>query len=159
MRIPVMGKGVTLTELPNEIAVFFEIGNCKQHCEGCHSPELWTDDGAQWLTVDDLLEYISTQRGITAVVFMGGTTNYDIDPEEFLDKIVKPISKKYPVGLYHGCIDFPYSREDLTWLKVGRYIECQGGLASPTTNQKMFYKLPNGEWTNITSFFTKETNG
>ena len=37
-----MGKGVTLTELPNEIAVFFEIGNCKQHCEGCHSPELWT---------------------------------------------------------------------------------------------------------------------
>ena len=144
MKIPVMGKGVTLTEIPNEIAVFFEIGNCKQHCEGCHSPELWTAE---------------TQRGITAVVFMGGTTNYEIDPEEFLREIVKPISKEYPVGLYHGCIEFPYSRDDLTWLKIGRYIECQGGLASPTTNQKMFYKLPNGEWTNITSFFTKENNG
>ena len=47
MKIPVMGQGVTLTELPNEIAVFFEIGNCKQHCEGCHSPELWTDEGAK----------------------------------------------------------------------------------------------------------------
>ena len=90
---------------------------------------------------------------------MGGTTNYGIDPEEFLEKIVKPISKEYPVGLYHGCIEFPYNRDVLTWLKIGRYIECQGGLASPHTNQKMLYKLPNGEWTNITSFFTKETNG
>ena len=71
----------------------------------------------------------------------------------------KPISKEYPVGLYHGCIEFPYNKEYLTWLKIGRYIECQGGLASPTTNQKMLYKLPNGEWTNITPFFTKETNG
>lgn len=139
--------------------VVFEIGNCLQHCEGCHSPELWTAEGAQWLTVDDLKDYIKTQRGITAVVFMGGTTNYEIDPEEFLREIVKPISKEYPVGLYHGCIEFPYSRDDLTWLKIGRYIECQGGLASPTTNQKMFYKLPNGEWINITSFFTKENNG
>lgn len=156
MKVPVMGKGVTLTELPNEIAVFFEIGNCKQQCKGCHSPELWSDSGADWWGTEEIIKYIKSQRGATAVVFMGGTTNYDIDPEAFLEKIVKPISKEYAVGLYHGDHFFTYCRDNLTWVKTGRYQEHLGGLASPKTNQKMLYKLPNGTWTDITSFFTKE---
>lgn len=157
MKIPVMQKGVTLTEIPNEIAVYFEIGNCKQHCNGCHSPELWSDSGAWWLTVDELLEYIRSQHGATAVVFMGGTTNYDIAPEDFLEKIIKPISKYYAVGLYHGGEFFDdYDASNLTWLKTGRYYDYLGGLSSPKTNQKFYYKAPNGVWTDMTDYFTKE---
>lgn len=159
MKIPIMGKGVTLTEIPNEIAVFFEVGNCRQQCKGCHSPDLWTDWGADWWGVAELLDYIKSQKGATAVVFMGGTTNYDIDPRDYLEKIIAPISKEYAVGLYHGDETYSYDESNLTWLKLGRYDEVKGGLDSPTTNQKFLYKVPNGKWINITSYFTKETNG
>ena len=41
LTFPVANKGVTMSEVPDKIAVFFEIANCKQKCRGCHSPELW----------------------------------------------------------------------------------------------------------------------
>lgn len=156
MRIPIMGKGVTLTELPNEIAVYFEVGNCQQKCKGCHSPHLWTTDLAEWLNIADMRKYIESQKGATAVLFMGGTTNWDIHPKEFLERIVKPLSKDYPIGLYHGDAPFMYDRGNLTWIKTGRYIECQGGLDSPTTNQRMYYKTPLNEWIDITKWFTRK---
>lgn len=155
MKLPVMGKGITLNELPDEVAVYFEIGDCKQQCKGCHSPHLWEHDGVEWLDLEEIKAYIKTQRGATAVLFMGGTTNYGIEPKDFIENIIKPLSKDYPIGLYHGDSPFYLDKSCLTWIKTGRYIESQGGLTSPTTNQRMYY-LVGDEWLDITTYFRKE---
>ena len=41
MLVPVVDWGITFNEVPDKVAVYFELGDCNKHCKGCHSPELW----------------------------------------------------------------------------------------------------------------------
>lgn len=146
--LPVYDYGLTLNELPTEIALFFEIGNCEAKCKGCHSPFLWADSGAPVMDLGthQLLQIIHRyDEKITAVVFMGGLSNGT--PVKDALSIIKSIAIRYPTGLYtdslHGI-----PKEGLTylrWLKVGRYDDERGGLQTNGTNQ-VFYTNVNGEW-------------
>ena len=40
LKYPVVNTDITFNELPDKMAYAIELGACKQHCVGCHSPEL-----------------------------------------------------------------------------------------------------------------------
>ena len=139
-KIPLIDSGITLTEIPNQVSMFFEIGNCSTHCEGCHSQELWdTNPCKDMVSPEEILQRIGLYSGyITAVLFMGGQRNH-IDFEQFVEQVIGPSSKVMPVGIYMGdwekndlLLAFRYCR----WIKLGKYERDLGGLDKKETNQR-----------------------
>lgn len=162
MKLPVLNVSISLNEIPDKIAIAVEIGNCKQHCRGCHSP--WLSIPLQhdsWMELETLMYDVhkKVKQGADAIVLMGGTAN-GIKPDELVEAI-NVLSCYAPVGLYSG---LPYSanihnylREHakLTWLKTGEFIEEKGGLDKKDTNQKFFVNQ-NGNWMEVTQLLRKE---
>lgn len=159
IKLPVINKGITLTEIPGEIAVFFEIGNCNRKCRWCHSPhlriplfkDLYTD-------LEDMLKYVRAEkaRGATAVVLMGGTTN-SVHPIDLIDTI-DLLSTELPVGLYSGLDNCTLHRNiqfltKLKWLKSGAYKAKYGGLNKEGSNQKFCERAADGTWVDKTYLF------
>ena len=145
-RVPVYDYGITLTEIPDEISLYFNLGNCECHCKGCHSDYLWdTQLNTPSWTVNEILSVVKKyHKDITAVVFMGGNRNH-MDFEEFAEKVLKPVSSYADVGLYLGAWDANdlfTAAQYCRWVKVGCYKEDFGGLDSPTTNQ-IFFEVQN----------------
>lgn len=146
-KLPVVNKGITLTEVPNRIAVFFEIGNCMVHCPGCHSPELWDTNYTKCTeTLEDIEAYIEEQyaKGANAVLFMGGLRSSLPGSKAFIYEILKPLAEKgYEICLYDGgtySLALEKASAYCKWLKIGPYVESLGGLDSPTTNQRFLEK-------------------
>ncbi|MBM6701110.1 4Fe-4S cluster-binding domain-containing protein [Megasphaera elsdenii] len=140
-KLPIVNKGITLTEIPNRISVFFEIGNCTCHCDGCHSPELWdTNYTRPNMTVQEMIDYVHEQYklGANAVVIMGGWNNEEVSRSALI-LLLLDLSCEFQVGIYVGddylgCLP----RLPIKWIKSGRYEKDKGGLDSPTTNQKFY---------------------
>lgn len=163
MKLPVVSVSLSLNEIPSHIAVAVELGNCKQHCRGCHSSWLSIPlPKNSWMELEDLMAQINKQvkQGADAIVLMGGTHN-GIDPDDLVQAI-NILSYYAPVGLYSGlpfeaAIHKKLMSDDvkLQWLKTGEYKSKCGGLTSANTNQRFYYK-DNGEWTDVTFLFTKE---
>lgn len=130
---------VGFREVPDEVSLCINISNCPNHCEGCHSPELWDDIGIE-LTNDELERLIKENKGITCVCFMGGDNN----PVR-INELAKFIKSNYPELLtcwYSGCkiLDENIELENWNFIKLGPYIKSLGGLDSKYTNQ-VFYKI------------------
>ena len=140
-KLPVVNKGITLTEIPNRISVFFEIGNCTCHCDGCHSPELWdTNYTRPNMTVQEIIDYVDEQYnlGANAVVLMGGMNNRGF-PKDLFALLLLELSTRFQVGVYVGDDDLRWlPRFPIKWIKSGRYEKDKGGLDSLTTNQKFY---------------------
>jgi anaerobic ribonucleoside-triphosphate reductase activating protein len=149
--IPVYNKGITLQEIPDKIAVFFEIGNCTCHCNGCHSQELWdTNPCSSSMDFPQILKYIlkKYKQGANAILFMGGLRSKNLSPDVFIDNILKPLYRlHYNIGMYDGYNAYDYYLREasryLTWIKEGEYISELGPLNSITTNQKFWEKIEN----------------
>lgn len=141
--IPVVSKGITFREVPNKIAVYFEIGGCIKGCKGCHSEHLQLPI-QEPMSLARMVQYADKQvdAGANAIVILGGTTNriaYDD-----LIRMIEALANIAPVCLYSGSDDDSLhmkliTQSSLTWLKTGSYQEDLGGLQAPTTNQR-FYK-------------------
>lgn len=139
-KVPVQERGITLQELPGEITLYFNLGNCSCHCRGCHSQHLWdtnvltTYRTPAWI-IEQVQHYASE---ITAVLFMGGNRN-GMDFTKFIQEVVKPVSQfGKPIGIYLGdwtADDLQEAAQYCRWIKVGRYDDSKGGLATPGTNQ------------------------
>lgn len=132
---------IVFQEIPDEITLAINISGCPCHCDGCHSPFLWKDQGIE-LTIQEYKRLLNTvAEDITCVCFMGG----DATPE-FINTLAQFTYKKYPflkVGWYTGRKKIS-SSIDLTWfnyIKVGPYIKALGGLSSKNTNQIMYRVL------------------
>ena len=140
--VPVYSTGITLNEIPDKVAFFIELGNCKAGCKGCHSPHLHKP--VRSMTLEDLCKLANqaVDIGANAIVIMGGTTNeLSLD---ILHQLINALAEIAPVGLYSGSDDAVLNFKvgnstNLTWLKTGSYQETKGGLLSPDTNQR-FYK-------------------
>ena len=165
MQFPIINKGITLNEIPNRIAVFFEIGGCRQKCRGCHSPHL-ADLPEDFMSLDEIIEYTKKQKdnGATAVVLLGGTNNRKTT-YEMMVALIKNLSTILPVGLYSGrpvnsSIHTSYAKLlELTWFKVGDYKARCGGLDDPHTNQRFYVRTPLlKRWVDCTYIFQGETN-
>lgn len=127
---------VTFAEIPNEIALCINISNCPIGCVGCHSSYLAKDIGKP-LSVDNLLQLLNDNKGITTVSFMGG----DINPAEIneLAHWVKTHTSLL-VGWYSGKQHLANEIElsNFNFIKLGPYIPEKGPLNCPTTNQRMY---------------------
>lgn len=145
LKYPVVNTDITFNELPDKMAYAIELGACKQHCVGCHSPELQEED-VPLTSLLDILEEAqdAIDAGANSIVVMGGTNNKYIT-EESLIALLQDLSDIAPTGLYSGSED--EERDKLialeghcTWLKTGPYVATLGGLESTRTNQR-FYRI------------------
>ena len=122
-------------EIPDEISLCINISNCPNNCKGCHSPWLLENIGT-YLAEEELLNLISSNKGITCVCFMGG----DAEPSEInrLGKWV--INSGLKSAWYSGKQDLPtdVKLENFNYIKLGPYIAEKGSLDNPNTNQRMY---------------------
>ena len=133
---------IVCSEIPDEVTLAVNIAGCPNHCEGCHSPWLWADEGEpldEGLMVHLLDRY---GRAITCICFMGG----DGDPEEVkrLAGWIRSNAPQLKVGWYSGRDREPSETPWLDYLKSGRYIAERGDLRNPNTNQKLWRITPEG---------------
>lgn len=145
LKYPVVNTDITFNELPDKMAYAIELGACKQHCAGCHSPELQEED-VPLTSLLDILEEAqdAIDAGANAIVVMGGTNNKHISAESLIS-LLSALSDIAPTGLYSGSEDEEHDKMiavegHCTWLKTGPYVDTLGGLESTRTNQK-FYRI------------------
>lgn len=152
-----VNTGVVFQEIPDEVTLSINISNCPCHCIGCHSEYLWEDIG-EVLSVVSLGEMLRRYADdITCVCFMGG----DASPAE-VDALAVFVKREYPqlkIAWYSGRseISTDVDVKHFDFLKIGPYVETLGGLASRTTNQRMYRVGDNGSLTDITSRFWKKS--
>lgn len=145
-KVPIVNWGVTMTEIPDHVALFVNVGQCECHCKGCHSSYLWDTEECERMTPGQLFDVIGSYKDlIDTVVFMGGNRNC-MDFEEFAEEVLKPVKELgYHVGIYLGAwdaTDLFIAAQYCRYVKVGLYRENLGGLESPTTNQ-IFMEIQN----------------
>lgn len=144
LKYPVVNTDITCNELPDKMAYALELGACKQHCVGCHSPELQEEDVSLTSLLDILEEaQDAIDAGANAIVVMGGTNNNHITDESLI-ALLRDLAFIAPTGLYSGSDDEEHDKMiavegHCTWLKTGPYVEALGGLESPRTNQRFYY--------------------
>ena len=124
---------VVFAEHPDYISLAFEITQCPYTCEKCHSPELQTDIG-QELSLPRFRKIMEQYAWyVQNIIFLGG----DQHKEELISllKEVKKFDLKATLWTGSNKIDTEVYIL-LDFLKTGEYNEYNGGLGSPTTNQR-----------------------
>lgn len=128
---------VTFAEVPDEVTLCINITGCKNNCKGCHSPYLAEDIGEE-LTIERLTELATTNKGITAICFMGG----DSDSKR-INRLAKWVQDELDlkVAWYSGRQELSpdIDLKNFSYIKLGPYIEELGPLTSKTTNQRFYW--------------------
>lgn len=136
---------VLLREIPGEVSLAFNISNCPYKCPGCHSTELWGDNGSE-LTYERLQHYIEEYGDeVTCFLFMGdgGSSDYILPYAEYIKKNAPHLK----VALYTGQNSFKgnYFLHEfgkfsslLDYVKVGPWKQELGTLTSDSTNQTLY---------------------
>lgn len=146
---------IVFQEIPDEVTLAVSISGCPNHCKGCHSPYLWEDNG-NILTEEVVANWIATYgNAITCLCFMGG----DQEPEEVarLAGFVRThCLGAVKIAWYSGKTEVAPQIDVnvFDYLKVGPYVESQGGLNVPGTNQRL-YKNEGNHLTDMTAAFWK----
>jgi anaerobic ribonucleoside-triphosphate reductase activating protein len=134
---------IVLTEVPDEISLALSISGCPLRCKGCHSTETYDPTYGKPLTTDALAKLIKKNKHITCILLYGG--EWDMPNLITLLTFIKLQGLK--ICLYTGHPLNFFQKNILIFLdyiKVNPYKKELGGMASNTTNQRM-YKLNNGE--------------
>lgn len=151
-----VNTGVVFQEIPDEVTLSINLSNCPNHCPGCHSSYLWQDIGEPLdeKAIDSMLTAFG--KDITCVCLMGGDN--DMAEVQRIADYIHSAHKRYKVGWYSGKIRLPRTvdRTKFDYIKIGPYIAHLGPLNSPTTNQRLYKKLPDGSFLDITSRFWKK---
>lgn len=124
------------SEIPSEISLGISISGCQIHCQGCHSKDLWADNGTP-LTQQCLELLLKAHQGISCLLLLGG--EHDIDA---LTELFMFAHKRIRTAWYCGLDSLPKDKmgilQYLDYIKLGHYDSHLGGLDSPTTNQRLF---------------------
>lgn len=144
---------IVFQEVPGEVTLAINLTNCPNGCKACHSSYLQEDTGdvLDKSVIDALL--VKYGGAITCICFMGG----DAEPhavEKLALYIRSQTNFRLKTAWYSGKAQLPESCtvSNFNYIKLGPYIESQGGLDSPTTNQR-FYRIYNGELFDETCHF------
>ena len=138
--VPAM-TSVVMEEIPDRVTLAVEVSNCRGNCPGCHSPFLREDVGEE-LTPEIIDRLVADNFGVNCFLFLGEGR----DPQALLALAAHARAKGLLVALYSGREDV----DDALWaafdyVKVGPYrAEC-GPLNAPTTNQRLYRALEDGE--------------
>ena len=151
-----VNTGVVFQEIPDETTLSINISRCPCHCPGCHSSYLAEDIGEPLdeAAIDAFISEFG--NGITCIAFMGG----DAEPDT-VDQLAQYVRKHHPrfrVAWYSGRIRISplVTPEHFDYIKIGTYIAHLGSLNKPTTNQRLYRILPDGQMQDITSRFWKK---
>lgn len=147
---------IVFQELPNEITLAINISGCPCACIGCHSSYLSQDIGES-LTKEALQQLIRKNKGITAILFMGGDANL-----AYINKLAEYLYHNYPnlkIGWYSGRdkLSEEIKLDFFHYIKLGPYISSKGPLNNPNTNQRLYQVVKRENDINlfdITSYFT-----
>ncbi|WP_339918031.1 anaerobic ribonucleoside-triphosphate reductase activating protein [Yeosuana marina] len=125
---------VVFQEVPGEISLCFTICGCPIRCKGCHSSHLWNKENGELLTYKKFKQLLLQYDDLaTCVVFMGGEWH----EEELLEMLKIAKRHMYKTCLYTGQENVSRAiRNELNWIKTGKWVEELGGLSSKNTNQK-----------------------
>ena len=130
---------IVFQEIPDEVTLAVNISGCPNGCLGCHSPHLQQDIGHP-LTSEALDLLLREYEGaITCFCFMGG----DGSPED-VALLANWLREHYPqlkTAWYSGRTKIPEEMDVrlFDYLKLGPYLERDGGLRSRTTNQRLYH--------------------
>lgn len=148
--------GIVFQEIPDEVTLSINISNCPCRCPGCHSNYLWQDIGEQLdeKVIDSFMQKYGDD--ITCLCLMGG----DTEPQD-VERLAKYIHSEYPeikTGWYSGRQQVPptVDKHNFDYIKTGPYIERLGGLKERTTNQRLYKKLQDGSFEDITQRFWRK---
>ena len=151
-----VNTGIVFQEIPDETTLAINISNCPCACPGCHSHYLWENIGLPLDTgaIDDFVSKFGSD--ITCIAFMGG----DADSKG-VNQLAVYIHETYPafkVAWYSGRIRISSAicKTDFDYIKIGPYIKHLGPLKESTTNQRLYRKMENGEFEDITSRFWRK---
>lgn|SRR5574344_449693 len=151
-----VNTGVVFQEIPDETTLSINISGCPNHCPGCHSKYLWQDIGnvLDKKAIDDMVKTFGND--VTCLCLMGGDN--DMNEVQHLADYIHKEYPSYKVGWYSGKIRIPkeVDREKFDYIKVGPYIAHLGPLNKRTTNQRLYKKLVDGTFEDITSRFWKK---
>ena len=154
-----VNTGIVFQEIPDEVTLAINISNCPCRCPGCHSHYLWEDIGLPLNTnaLDDFV--VKYGDDITCIAFMGG----DGDPKG-VNQLAQYIHEEYPqfkVAWYSGktVLSKAVIKADFDYVKIGPYIKHLGPLKERSTNQRMYKKMADGEFEDITSRFWRRPMG
>lgn len=129
-------KMVVLQEVPGEISVSFAIAGCPHNCKNCSWANTINKLPQKELTDEKYISQLEKYKNYaTCILFMGGNW----EKEDLIHKL--KLAKKYgfKTCLYTGDVLEHVDNnilENLSYVKVGPYIENLGGLDKPTTNQR-----------------------
>lgn len=150
-----VNSSVVFQEIPDEVTLAINISGCPCRCPGCHSPYLWTDTGSA--LTDSVIDGFMGEYGgsITCIAFMGG----DAEPGE-VDRLAAYVHRAYPTvktAWYSGRAQLSplVDLDNLDYYKLGPYLRHLGPLNSPTTNQRLYRKMEDGTWEDITGRLRK----
>lgn len=132
---------IVLEEIPDRVTLAVDISNCRGNCVGCHSPFLKEDVGEE-LTPEIIDGLVGENFGIDCFLFLGEGR----DPDRLLELASHVRSLGLVPALYSGRreVDGHYW-EIFDYIKVGPYIPESGPLNNPTTNQRLYRVLEDGE--------------
>ena len=147
---------VVFQEIPDEVTLAINVSNCPCHCPGCHSQYLWEDIGEPLdaAAVDGFVRQFGSD--ITCIAIMGG----DAEPQSVV-QLAQYIHASHPgfkVAWYSGRLRLPSTirRTEFDYIKIGPFIKHLGPLSQPTTNQRLYRRLDDGTFEDITPRFWKK---
>lgn len=123
---------VSFAEVPDEISLLVNVAGCDLNCPGCHWNEI-QDKKIFNFTIDDLMAEIDKNLPlITTVCFMGGEWHH----RQLLSMLRATRERNLSTCLYTGKKSVTCDLKDnLDFLKTGKWIASRGGLDAETTNQ------------------------
>ena len=122
-------------EVPGEVSLAYTITGCQLGCKGCHSIESWDANQGTLLTDDYFEQRLNQYHGlISCVLFLGG--EWQPAPLQHMLQLAR--QRNLNTCLYTGldAIDANL-KDELTYLKTGRWLPERGGLDNPNTNQQL----------------------
>ncbi|CAM5216178.1 anaerobic ribonucleoside-triphosphate reductase activating protein [Alishewanella longhuensis] len=136
---------IVFQEVPGEVSLAYTIAGCPLGCKGCHSSYSWHTAQGKVLSHNYLQQRLNTYQGlISCVLFLGG----EWQPQALLPLLILARSAGLNTCLYTGLDDVsPELKQQLIYLKTGRWLAELGGLSSPGTNQR-FIDLRTGHCLN-----------
>lgn len=142
---------IVFEEIPDCVTLAVTISNCPFHCHGCHSSYLREDVG-KVLDESEIERLFKKHKGFNCFLFLGDSHVVDVV------NCAKYIKEKYneiKLAIYSGYDTIlPEYNTIFDYIKTGKYIEENGPLSTPTTNQRL-YEINNGKETDITYKFWK----
>ena len=131
---------IVFAEVPDHTTLAVNLTGCPLRCPGCHSPHLREDVGDP--LDDDALAALLARYGsrVTCVA-----------------REIRRLCPALAVAWYSGRDVLPdlIDRRAFDYIKLGGWVESLGGLASETTNQRMYRILADGTAEDITPRFRR----